>query len=301
MNLQALMYVVFTGMLYATAIISTRFSLGQFDPLAFVALRLLICGVAFVLVFILGGRRYRWPTDRATWKHGIIVGVLDTALPMTLFVSALQYQSSGVASILISLFPALIMVLAHFFLPDERLNAQKLIGVGLALSGAVLLVARGETGLPNLAEASPWGYILTLTGITTGSFMTIYARKYMSEMETIDVVSVRMWTAMVLMIPISLFVGGWEFSEVTNVGVWVLLISALIGTFLPFMTSFYILKQFGATTSSMTTYVTPVATTIGGALILHEIVTIGMLWGMLLIVAGIIIVNRPSRRPKVYV
>ena len=48
--------------------------------------------------------------------------------------------------------------MAHFFLPDESLNRQKIMGVGLALGGALLLLMLGETGLPDVSHASPIGY-----------------------------------------------------------------------------------------------------------------------------------------------
>ena len=58
------------------------------------------------------------------------------------------------------------------------------------------------------------------------------------------------------------------------------------------MLAFYNIKHFGATASSMTAYVVPIAANIGGILLLDEIFTRGMLFGTALIILGIYIINR---------
>jgi drug/metabolite transporter (DMT)-like permease len=58
---------------------------------------------------------------------------------------------------------------------------------------------------------------------------------------------------------------------------------------------FYNVKRFGATAAAMTLYIVPVVATLGGALVLGEEITSGMLGGMALIVCGIAILNLPGR------
>ena len=54
---------------------------------------------------------------------------------MTAIVMSLQYQSSGVTSMLITTGPAVTVFLAHFFLPDETLTRRKIVGTVLSLAG----------------------------------------------------------------------------------------------------------------------------------------------------------------------
>ena len=62
------------------------------------------------------------------------------------------------------------------------------------------------------------------------------------------------------------------------------------------MLSFYNIKRFGATAAAMTSYVMPIVTGIGGWLLLDEQITLGMLVGVVLIISGIALINRKSRR-----
>lgn len=59
--------------------------------------------------------------------------------------------------------------------------------------------------------------------------------------------------------------------------------------------SFYIINNFGATAAALTAYVTPVVATIGGALLLNESITWGIVGGMVLIVGGISFINREPK------
>ena len=71
---------------------------------------------------------------------------------------------------LLTTMPAFTVILAHFFLPDEFLTRRKIIGVTLALGGAILLALSGEDGLPNMSGAPPTGYLLVGVGIFLGLY-----------------------------------------------------------------------------------------------------------------------------------
>jgi drug/metabolite transporter (DMT)-like permease len=187
--------------------------------------------------------------------------------------------------------------LAHFALPDERLTWRKGTGVILALSGALLLALRGESGLPDVSRASQIGYILVFIAITCGSGMTIYTRKFMRDLNSIEVSSIRMFVATLAIVPLSVIIVGLDLKNVTGQGYVALLYAALVGTFGAFLLAFYNVKRFGATTAAMVLYITPITAAIAGVIVLGERITAGMLVGTFLIVIGIATINQ--RAPSV--
>ncbi len=223
------------------------------------------------------------------------MGVLGTALPMTGIISSLQYLSSGLTSILITVNPAITVLMAHFFLDDEPLTRRKAGGVLLALGGGVLLVVLGESGLPAAGQVNPVGYLFALGGMLAGSIMTIYARKYMGSLDAFDVTGVRMFAGALVLIPISLLFEGFDVSQVDYQGIAALIFSALVGTFLGFLLSFYNIQRFGATAAVMTAYVIPVVAGLIGFLFLDEQITLGMVAGIVLIIFGVWIINTTGR------
>lgn len=298
MPVQALPYIIMLGIFWGSSLVASRFSVDQFAPSTYIGIRLAIAGACHVLVYLLSKSR-SFPRDARLWRHAALLGIFGTAIPMTAIVSSLQYQSSGLTSLLVTLNPAMTVVFAHFLLPDEPLNRLKALGVSLALAGAVLLAARGESGLPDVTQANPIGYGLVLVAIICGSAMTIYARRYMRDLDSFDVSSIRMWTATVAVLGLSSLTIGVDLSRVNAQGYAVLAYAALIGTFAALLLAFYNVKRFGATTSAITSWIVPIVAGIGGVLVLDETFTTGMLTGMTFIIAGIIILNLPHASPKV--
>lgn len=295
MNIQALPYVILSGLLYGSSLIASRFSVGQFAPTTYIGLRVIIASTAHLFVYwMMSGRTL--PRDKTLWKRAIIMGIFGTAVPLTCVVSSLQYQSSGVTSLLLTTSPALTVILAHFLLNDERLTGRKIIGVSLALGGAIMLALNGENGLPDVAGGDIRGYLFVGIAITASATMTIYARKYLSGYNAFDVASIRMFTASIVIMPLSVLTIGLDLSEVTGEGYFALIYAAIFGTFLGFLMAFYNIKRFGATPASMTSYIIPIVAGIGGVIVIGEEVTTTMIVGMVVIISGISLLQEFKRR-----
>lgn len=296
----ALPYVLLIGLLFGSSLLASRFSLPQFGSVTFVWLRLAISLAAFAIVYAAAaanrGRSSRpLPLgDRALLRDGLILGVFGTALPMLGYISSLQYQSAGVTALLITVAPALTVLLAHFLLPDERLTWRKVAGIGLALAGAALLVIRGESGLAGIA-GSPIGYGLVIGALLVDSAMVIFTRRRCSTYDTFDLSATRTLVAALLIAPLSLLLLGLDLSAVTTAGAMGLLYSAVAGTFGGLMLFQWVNQRYGATSASLASYVLPVIAAVGGVLFLGEQITPVMAAGMALIIGGIVVLNRAGK------
>ena len=293
MTIQAIPYIFMLGFLFGSTLVVSRFSVsGQFSPTNYIGLRLLIAASIHLLVYLFSSQR-KFPKDPLLWRRAFLYGVVGTALPMTAIVTGLQYVSSGIASIMITLNPAVVAVLAHFTLDDERLTNRKILGVTLALGGAIQLALRGESGLPDIS-GSLIGYLLLTVAVIAGSGATIYARRYMRTFDSFDVASIRMGAAAVTVVPLAFIFVGFDFSQTEPIGYGGLLYASLVGTFSGLMLNFYITKHFSALASSSASYVIPIVATIGGALFLQEIITMWMILGMAIILIGITLLREPK-------
>ena len=104
-----------------------------------------------------------------------------------------------------------------------------------------------------------------------------------------------MWVAAWVVMPLSILTVGFDFGRVTLPGYMSIGYASSAGAFVAFWLAFYNVKRFGATAAAMALYIVPVVATLGGALVLGEEITPGMLVGMALIVCGLAILNRPGR------
>lgn len=279
--------IVLLGTLFGTTLVASRFSVGQMAPLTYVSMRLSLAAIGFILIYLLPNTKRRWPSDNALWRRAMLLGIFGTAVPMISFVSSLQYLSSGVTSVLMTTTPAFTVIMAHFLLSDERLTLRKAFGVTLAFIGGLLLTLRGESGLADMAQAEPIGYVLVFAGIISASAMGIYMRRNMREYDTVDVATIRMIAAALVVVPLSIGITGFDVSRVNNTGWIVLIYTSIMGTFFAMMLDFSNTIRFGVTIAAMVTFVIPVVAVIFGALLLGEQTTSGMLIGMVAIIIGI--------------
>ncbi len=294
MSIQALPYITLLGFLFGSTMVVSRFSVGQFQPLTYVSLRMIIAILACISVYTLSSP-HKWPTDRRLWRHAAILGIIGSAVPMTSIVTSLLYQSSGITSVLLTAGPAVTALMAHFVLSDERLNRLKSAGITLALGGAMLLAIRGESGLSDVGRGSLIGYGLVFLAVFCGSAMTIYARKFMRGFPSFQVTSVRLFVAALVLLPLAAITVGFDLQHVNLQGYISLFYAGLVGTFSGFLLAFYNIKNFGATTAAMVLYFIPIFASLGGVLFLDETITTGMLMGTVLIVIGIVIINKGSQ------
>lgn len=296
LNIKALPYVTLLGFMFGSSMVFSRFGVGQFEPTTYIGIRMIVSSLMALAIYRLSTRR-RLPRDRELWKRAGLLGVFGTAVPMTCVIVSLQYLSSGVSALLLTTGPAITIVLAHFTLPDEHLSRRKVFGVGLALGGAMLLALSGEDGLPDAQSTASTGFLLVSVAMIFSSVMIVFARKRLTSYDAYDVGSIRIFTTALVVMPLSLLTVGFDLSAVNGSGLLALLYSAIVGTFLGLLLSFYNIKRFGATPSVMSTYIIPIVAGIGGVLVLGEEITLTMMIGMGIIVSGIALLqeyNRPA-------
>lgn len=113
------------------------------DLLTFTGVRLAL-GNAPLLLLVL---RSRWRAQLGTafvpssaWKVSVPAGLLGTYLALILWLVGIKYTLVGVSSLLNQLATIMIFVLARLFL-NEPLTPRRMIAIGLAASGAAVLLS----------------------------------------------------------------------------------------------------------------------------------------------------------------
>ncbi len=145
MDTERLGFVVLAGLALGSSAVLSRFGLQDIAPLSLVALRLGVATVAFLLT--LRVLRPGFPRHPRPLLDIAIVGLTTMAIPLSAFTLALQFVSSAVLSIFLGFIPLFTAVLAHFWLPQERLTMRKVAGLLLAFAGVVFLIVTRTTGL----------------------------------------------------------------------------------------------------------------------------------------------------------
>lgn len=116
----------------------TKVAVTSIDPAWVMALRLLVGGL-FLSVIVSLTRR-RWPQGRQLWTWFAGLGLIGHAIPFFLISWGTQFISSGLSGVLMGSIPLFVIVLAHVFLPDERLTAMKTLGFVIGFAGLMIVL-----------------------------------------------------------------------------------------------------------------------------------------------------------------
>src|SRR3989475_201433 len=114
-----------------------KIGLNDLPPLTFAGIRFVLAWL--ILSSLVMMRRVRWPRTRDEWYLIAISGVLQFTLNYGLVFWGEQHISSGLAAVLQSTFPLFGLLIAHLYLPQERMTAAKVAGVLLGIMGVAII------------------------------------------------------------------------------------------------------------------------------------------------------------------
>ena len=250
------------------------------EPLQIVSLRMAFAAIFIAPFFILKFKKYSF------FDHGfsfLLIGLLNTALPFTLFAFASVSLGAGSLSVLQATVPIL-TALILFSLYRDEFSVLKLLGVLIGFSGLFLLA--GPSG-----ELDLFSSILCVIASLSYAISGVYLANTPSN---INNSFVGMGSIIVGAILLSPFLINYHSANL-NISSTAWLYIALLGvinTSLAYVIFIKLIKRIGSLNASFVTYLVPVSSITLGILILDEVFTIDMVIGSALIFLGVFFSNK---------
>jgi drug/metabolite transporter (DMT)-like permease len=241
--------------------------------------------IAAVLLFLFLAARSSARTAaadvRAAWRPGLVLGIVNGALPFTLIAWGEQHVDSGVAAIANATVPIFVMVLAIRFRPSERARGARLVGILVGLVGVIVL-AGGQPRVDGWAFVGVAAVVVAACSYAGGQ---LYGQRWVSEVPGPVLATASMASgALVLLVPglvtLPHELPGWK--AIASV-----LTLAVAGTAFAQLILFRLLRLHGAARTSLVTYLMPGLAVLYGATLLGEDVTAGVFGGLVLVLAGV--------------
>src|SRR5215813_10498549 len=155
-----------------------KLGLSDLPPLTFAGIRFLLASL--ILSVIAFARGISWPRGRNEWFLIAIVGVLQFSLNYGLVFWGENHIPSGLAAVLQSTFPAFGLVIAHFYLPEERITPKKILGVLLGIIG-VGIVFSDQLSLAGKAALA--GSVALVLSAFCGSYGNVLVKAYGTQID----------------------------------------------------------------------------------------------------------------------
>ncbi len=286
------------GLVWGASFLWIKIAVQEIGPFTLVAFRLLFGLVGLLVVMRL--QRQSFPRDRRVLLAFLFMGVFNTAIPFTLISWGETKIDSGLASILNGTVPLFTIVIAHFWLHDDKITLPRIAGLIVGFIGVVVLVSRGIG--PAGLTLNLWGQLAVIGGSICYATAITFSRRYLRGQPPVVqstmillIADALMWIATPIAerpfqlpaLPVTWFAIAWL---------------GLLGSCLAYLLFFFLINAWGPTRASLVTYVFPVIGLILGIIFLNEVADWSLIVGSLLIVGGIVVVNlklHPKRTPAI--
>lgn len=224
------------------------------------------------------------------YKRFIICALLGIVINQLLFIKGLSMTYSIHASLLMLTTPIFITIIAAFIL-KEHLNRNKITGLLLGVSGAlVLIMARKNSG--SGADVF-WGDIFVIINAICYSNYFILVKPLMKRYSAMSVIRILFTIGTIIAIPVcwSEFVAI-PWSKYDLLALAVLLLIVVGGTFFAYTFNLYGIKHLGASVSGSYIYTQPFFATIIAMIFMNESLDLYKILGGLFIFTGVFLVTK---------
>ncbi|MFD1539504.1 DMT family transporter [Nonomuraea guangzhouensis] len=249
---------------------------------------------AVVLLGLASLARQRLPRDRTTWGRLVVAAFFCNALPFFLYAVGEQSVDSGVAGVLNATTPLWSLLIGLIIGTERGLHRLRLAGLLIGFAGTLLIFAPWhESGLLS------WG-ALALLG-ASASYAVAFA--YMSRKltgqgtEPLALSAAQLITATGLSVP-ALTATGTAATRPNSTAVLAVVVLGIFSTGITFYLSYRLVADEGATNAATVGYLLPIVSVALGTIVLDERLDLRVLTGMLVVLAGVGLVQR-RRRPSV--
>jgi drug/metabolite transporter (DMT)-like permease len=285
----ALIAVIFWG----TSFVATKILLRDLSPIPIVFARSALGSLFLTGILLL--RRQPLVPPRDTWKWLALMGFLGVFLQQVLQAEALTLTTAMNTGWLIGLIPLWTAVLARVFL-GERFGPTKLAGLAVGFLGAVVLVSRGDLSARLLGLPSTRGDLLVLLSTVNWAVYSVLGHGTLRRLGAVRATAGAMFVGWLFLVP--LFLAGHgvqEFARLSPIAWGSLLFLGLGCSGLGYLFWYGALERIEASRVAALLYLEPLVTFGAAALILGEEIRPLTLVGGLLVLAGVIVVQRAPR------
>lgn len=261
---------------------------GAFPPVLFAAFRF---SVGAMVLFAIGYfKRIPLPSKK-NLKWYVLCGFLQTTHFNLAIQISLNHISAGLVSVLTYSMPLFFCILAHFFIPGERLTVRKMIGIIIGIMGLFFALNI------NHLDGNLWALILALTSAISWAISNLIIKQKLQNCDKIQFTAWQMAVgAGALFLYSFCFENGQSHWDIMSIGY--ILFSGIIASALAFVLWTYILTKIQASKASISLLLVPIVGIISSYLFLHESLKVSTLIGVLFVLLGIWIVNSSSAQEK---
>ena len=259
---------------------------GGLQPVFFAGVR--SAGAVLCLYLWMRWRGIPLQWTAGTRLAGVITGLVFGLEFLCLFV-ALDMTTVGRSGVIFYSMPLWLALLSHVILPDDRITGRKAVGLALAFAGVAWAILSRDDGIGSI-----WGDLAALAAAVGWAVTAMMAKA--SPLSRLRPEMQLFWQVLVsapLLLIASLFFGDLirDLAPIHLVG---LLFQIVVVVSAGFVFWLWLLSIYPASGVASFSFLTPVLSVFLGWLLLDEPVGYALIGALVLVAAGIWLINRPA-------
>ncbi len=285
----AALFTIFLCMLFGANAVAIKISLAGIGVFTAAGLRF---GCSAIIIFSwirLTGRVMR--IDGCRVKK-LVVATMLFVVQVTLFYCGLKRTTASHGVLIANLLPFVVLILAHFYIPGDGITGKKIIGVLLGFMGVLLLVF-DKQGISADIEI---GDMIILGAVCVWGVSAVYVKTLTRTIHPVLITFYPMIFATPVFLTAGFFLDREMVVFIDGPVLFSMLYQSLVTASFGYIAWNTLIKKYGTTSVHSFIYIMPVSGVFFGVILLDEPVTPNIVGAIILIVIGILVVNRKSGR-----
>lgn len=253
-------------LIWGTTWFFIKIGLEDIPPITFAAARFLLA--ILILAGIIFFQKIPLPKTRRDWKLVGLTGVLQFSINYSFVFWSEQYISSGLAAVLQAMITVFGLVLAWFFLPNERITKIKVFAVLIGMVGVATIFIE-QLQINSLMAFA--GCVAIVAGAYSAAQASILVKRYGGNLHPASLSFCQMVCGI---LPITIYALTEEGNPLTFNWTWrvtlCILYLTILGTIAAFWLYYWLLSRIESTRAMMISLVTPLLAVGIGAAFLGE-------------------------------
>ena len=285
------LYLLITFFCWGSIYVVSKYALAVMGPVTVSFCRYLVSVVC--LYGILKWKGGHKKIAKEHWPYLLILGGLGYFAAIILQLGGTALLSGSLASLINSLNPVMISILAAVFL-KEKITWKNVLSIVVSLIGVYIILGNGSM------QINPLGILLSAGSVVLWSAASVSIRKISGYYDPVQIALYGMCIALLFNIPAAVLENVFlTQSHPTAAALLACLFVAVFGTAVAHTCWNKSLQLLSASTCSMFYPLQPLVSAVLGVLLLHEVITCQFVVGAVLICSGIVITFLPSKNKRV--
>ncbi len=282
------------AMIWGGTFVAGRYLSADTPALLAASLRFMLAGITLA-VFLVVTRKGFVKLNRPQLIKIIGLGFCGIYTYNLCFFYGLHYTAASRASLIVALNPAVMALFSYLFF-REKLPALKSAGIALCLIGAAVVILN-KSSSTLVVDKSDWrGDLLIFGCVLSWVAFSVFGKSVVKDIGALHTVTYSIFAGAAMLTATAIVTG--QLNEVslrmlTSSEFASLLYLGAVGSALAYIWYYKGIEQIGATRAGVFIALNPLTAVLLGALLLGERVNAATVMGGALIIAGIIICNRP--------